>query len=42
MKDSNYVNEFNMASNVTTRTHKAAVSLGEIDECEYFSNYFHL
>ncbi|XP_060272802.1 centromere-associated protein E isoform X7 [Ovis aries] len=32
MKDSNYVNEFNMAVNVTTRTHKAAVSLGEIDE----------
>ncbi|XP_043727181.1 centromere-associated protein E isoform X1 [Cervus elaphus] len=32
MKDSNYVNEFNMAANVTTRTHKAAVSLGEIDE----------
>uniref|UniRef100_A0A8C6FWN3 Centromere-associated protein E n=1 Tax=Moschus moschiferus TaxID=68415 RepID=A0A8C6FWN3_MOSMO len=32
MKDSNYINEFNMAVNVTTRTHKAAVSLGEIDE----------
>ncbi|XP_010846567.1 PREDICTED: centromere-associated protein E isoform X4 [Bison bison bison] len=32
MKDSNYVNEFNMAVNVTTRTHKATVSLGEIDE----------
>ncbi|XP_017904740.1 PREDICTED: centromere-associated protein E isoform X4 [Capra hircus] len=32
MKDSNYVNEFNMAVNVTTRTQKAAVSLGEIDE----------
>ncbi|XP_027399732.1 centromere-associated protein E isoform X4 [Bos indicus x Bos taurus] len=32
MKDSNYVNAFNMAVNVTTRTHKATVSLGEIDE----------
>ncbi|KAJ1061329.1 hypothetical protein K5549_014069 [Capra hircus] len=32
MKDSNYVNEFNMAVNVTMRTQKAAVSLGEIDE----------
>ncbi|XP_059780182.1 centromere-associated protein E isoform X1 [Balaenoptera ricei] len=32
MKDSNYVNEFNMPVNVTTKTHKAAVTLGEIDE----------
>lgn len=32
MKDSKYVNEFNMPLNITTRTHKAAVSLGEIDE----------
>uniref|UniRef100_A0A4X1UR40 Centromere-associated protein E n=1 Tax=Sus scrofa TaxID=9823 RepID=A0A4X1UR40_PIG len=32
MKDSKYVNEFNMPMNITTRTHKAAVSLGEIDE----------
>ncbi|XP_076998770.1 centromere-associated protein E isoform X2 [Tamandua tetradactyla] len=31
MKDSNYVNEFNM-TNITTKTPKAAVSLGEIDE----------
>uniref|UniRef100_A0A452F358 Centromere-associated protein E n=1 Tax=Capra hircus TaxID=9925 RepID=A0A452F358_CAPHI len=35
MKDSNYVNEFNMAVNVTTRTQKAAVSLGEIDEYKF-------
>lgn len=40
MKDSNYVNEFNMPVNVTTKTHKAAVTLGEIDECEYFFNQF--
>lgn len=40
MKDSKYVNEFNMPMNITTRAHKAAVSLGEIDECEYFFNYF--
>ncbi|XP_066892527.1 centromere-associated protein E [Kogia breviceps] len=32
MKDSNYVDEFNMPVNVTTKTHKAAVTLGEIDE----------
>ncbi|XP_060154731.1 centromere-associated protein E [Globicephala melas] len=32
MKDSNYVNEFSMPVNVTTKTHKAAVTLGEIDE----------
>uniref|UniRef100_A0A8C3WHZ5 Centromere-associated protein E n=1 Tax=Catagonus wagneri TaxID=51154 RepID=A0A8C3WHZ5_9CETA len=32
MKDSNYVNEFNTPMNITTRTHKAAVSLGDIDE----------
>uniref|UniRef100_G3TJU7 Centromere-associated protein E n=1 Tax=Loxodonta africana TaxID=9785 RepID=G3TJU7_LOXAF len=44
MKDSNYVNEFNMSSNITTKTHKAAVTLlGEIDEslcseADVFSN----
>ncbi|MBZ3891738.1 Centromere-associated protein E, partial [Sciurus carolinensis] len=33
MKDSNYVNEFNMPANVTRRTHKSTVTmLGEIDE----------
>ncbi|XP_042638594.1 centromere-associated protein E [Orycteropus afer afer] len=44
MKDSNYVNEFNMKTNITTKPHKAAVSLlGEIDEslcseADVFSN----
>ncbi|XP_058150671.1 centromere-associated protein E isoform X2 [Dasypus novemcinctus] len=32
MKDSNYVNEFNMTANITTKTHKTTVTLGEIDE----------
>ncbi|XP_069878478.1 centromere-associated protein E isoform X1 [Dipodomys merriami] len=33
MKDSNYVNEFNMPANVTTRTHtKSFSTLGEVDE----------
>ncbi|XP_058424770.1 centromere-associated protein E-like isoform X2 [Diceros bicornis minor] len=33
MKDSNYVNEFNMPANITTKTHKVALTLGgEIDE----------
>ncbi|XP_062964377.1 centromere-associated protein E isoform X1 [Cynocephalus volans] len=33
MKDSNYANEFNMPKNITTKTHKGAVTLlGEIDE----------
>ncbi|KFO25872.1 Centromere-associated protein E [Fukomys damarensis] len=33
MKESNYVNEFSMPANVTTRTHRSAVTLlGEIDE----------
>ncbi|XP_021101075.1 centromere-associated protein E isoform X2 [Heterocephalus glaber] len=33
MKDSNYVNEFSMPANVTTRRHRSAVTvLGEIDE----------
>lgn len=41
MKDSNYVNEFNVPENVTTKTHKSALTLGgEIDECEFFFNYF--
>uniref|UniRef100_A0A8C7ELF2 Centromere-associated protein E n=1 Tax=Neovison vison TaxID=452646 RepID=A0A8C7ELF2_NEOVI len=34
MKDSNYINEFNMSTNVT-KTRKAAINVvGEIDECE--------
>ncbi|XP_032316904.1 centromere-associated protein E isoform X5 [Camelus ferus] len=32
MKDSNCVNEFNIPATVTTKTPKAAVTLGEIDE----------
>ncbi|XP_037686302.1 centromere-associated protein E isoform X4 [Choloepus didactylus] len=32
VKDSNYVNEFNMTAYITTKTHKGAVTLGEIDE----------
>uniref|UniRef100_F6S685 Centromere-associated protein E n=1 Tax=Equus caballus TaxID=9796 RepID=F6S685_HORSE len=36
MKDSNYVNEFNVPENVTTKTHKSALTLGgEIDESLY-------
>ncbi|XP_070359912.1 centromere-associated protein E-like [Equus asinus] len=36
MKDSNYVNEFNVPENVTTKTHKYALTLGgEIDESLY-------
>lgn len=32
MKDSNYINKFNMPMNMTTKTQKAAVSLEETDE----------
>lgn len=43
MKESNYVNEFKVPLNVTTRAHKTSVTflqenslrLGENDECEY-------
>ncbi|KAM9238258.1 centromere-associated protein E [Dugong dugon] len=44
MKDSNYVNEFNTTTNITTKTHKTTVTLlGEIDdslcsEADVFSN----
>ncbi|XP_024907486.1 centromere-associated protein E isoform X6 [Pteropus alecto] len=44
MKDSNYVNEFNMPANITMKRHKAAVTIvGEIDEsvcseADVFSN----
>ncbi|XP_016079113.1 PREDICTED: centromere-associated protein E isoform X3 [Miniopterus natalensis] len=45
MKDSNYVNEFNMPTNRTKRHKTAAASVGEIDESVYseadvFSNTF--
>lgn len=40
MKDSNYINEFNMSTNVT-KTRKAAINVvGEIDECECFFSCF--
>lgn len=53
MKDSNYVNEFKVPTNVTTRANKTSVTLlgenslmrlGENDECEYFLkwNYIEL
>lgn len=35
MKDSNNINKFNMPMNITTKTHKAAVSLEETDESLY-------
>ncbi|KAG3275868.1 centromere protein E [Ictidomys tridecemlineatus] len=39
MKDSNYVNEFNMPANVTTRRHKTdSAVLGEIDESLYLES----
>ncbi|KAM4811208.1 centromere-associated protein E [Urocitellus parryii] len=39
MKDSNYVNEFNMPANVTTRRHKTdGAVLGEIDESLYLES----
>lgn len=41
MKDSNYVNEFNMPANITMKRHKDAVTIvGEVDECECLFNYF--
>lgn len=38
MKDSNYINEFHLPKNVTTKmkTPMSMSIIGEIDECEYF------
>lgn len=41
MKDLNYVNEFNVLENVIIKIYKFVLILGgEIDECEFFFNYF--
>lgn len=34
MKESNYVNEFNMPVNTIKRQRSGVTSIGEIDECE--------